>query len=310
MNAPASPCERTPLVSVVMAAYNPGRYLPLAVESALAQTIRDVELLVIDDGSTDDTPRIIRHYLGDPRVRYERQANAGQCATKNNGIALARGEFIAFLDADDTWRPDKLERQLELFEGMPDVGVGYGYLERIDDSGRPVPWQPVPPRRGQVTEQLLLRNFVPFSASIVRTKLLRRHGGFDPELDMGIDYDLWLRLSMQCEFDYVDDVVGQYRVWAGQMSRKVRQRYVAGIQIMNRFLARHGGQVDAGAVAVGWAHTYVGRGNSLLWTERDWKGAWSDFFLALQYRPTYWPAYRSMLRSLLTQRPPRPGPSR
>jgi hypothetical protein len=163
----------------------------------------------------------------------------------------------------------------------------------------------VPPRRGLVTEDLLLRNFVPFSASIVRARMLRRHGGFDPALDMGIDYDLWLRLSMQCEFDYVDDIVGEYRVWEGQMSRKVRQRYQAGIHIMSRFLERHRDQVDPGAVAEGWAHTFVGRGNNMLWAERDWTGAWSDFFLALKYRPTYWPAYRSMLRSLLTQRAPR-----
>lgn len=306
MNFPtSSTADRTPLVSIVMAAYNPGQYLALAIDSVLGQTVPDLELLVIDDGSTDETPQNMQRYLADPRVRYTRQANAGQCATKNAGIALARGEFVAFLDADDTWRPDKLQRQLALFEGMPDIGVGYGYLERIDDRGGPLPWLPVPPHRGVVTEHLLLRNFVPFSASIVRTRLLRRCGGFDPALDMGIDYDLWLRLSMQCEFDYVDDIVGEYRVWAGQMSRKVRQRYVAGINIMSRFLDRHGDDVDPDAVAAGWAHTFVGRGNNMLWAERDWKGAWGDFFLALKHKPMYWPAYRSMLRSLLTQRAPR-----
>lgn len=296
----------TPLVSVVMAAYNAGPYLSLAAGSALAQTMPDLELLILDDGSTDDTPQTAQALLAsDRRVRYHRHENSGQCATKNRGIALARAEYVAFLDADDTWRAEKLERQLELFDGMPDVGVGYGFLERIDADGEPLPWEPVPPRRGLVTEELLLRNFVPFSSSIVRRRLLQRYGGFDPALDMGIDYDLWLRLSMQCEFDFVPDIVGQYRVWTGQMSRKVRQRYQAAIAIMQRFLAHNGSRVRPEAIAEAWAHTYVGRGNNMLWAERDWAGAWADFVRALGYQPTYWPAYRSMLRSLVLQRAPR-----
>lgn len=299
------PADKTPLVSVVMASYNAAQFLPAAVSSVLGQTLPELELLVIDDGSTDDSARVVAPFLRDPRMQYHSQANAGQCATKNRGISLARGEFVAFLDADDTWRADKLARQMELFDGLPDVGVAFGFLERIGADGRHLPWEPVPPHRGVVTEDLLLRNFVPFSSSVVRKRLLQRYGGFDPNLDMGIDYELWLRLSMQCEFDYVDDVVGQYRVWPGQMSRKVRQRYQAAIGIMNGFLQRYGEHVNRATVAEAWAHTYVGRGNNVLWAERDWPGAWTDYFRALSHRPTYWPAYRSMLRSLILQRAPR-----
>jgi hypothetical protein len=163
----------------------------------------------------------------------------------------------------------------------------------------------VPPTRGVITRELLLQNVVPFSSALVRRSLFERYGGFDPAIDMGIDYALWLRLSVQCEFDYVGDVVGRYRVWPGQMSRKVRQRYEAGIGIMQNFIDRHGADVDPDAIATAWAHTFVGRGNNLLWSERDWQAAWSDFFRALRWRPTFWPAYRSMARSLILQRPPR-----
>jgi glycosyltransferase involved in cell wall biosynthesis len=296
--------DDTPAVSVVMAAYNAERFIGLAIESALSQTAGDLELIIVDDGSSDGTEHAIAPFRADPRVRYSRQENSGQCAAKNKGIELARGDFVAFLDADDLWRRDKLERQLRLFEDRPDVGVVYGFLEKIDGAGQPLPWEPVSPWQGYVTPRLLKENFVPFASAVVRRSLLVRNAGFDPGLDMGIDYDLWLRLSMQCEFDYVPAVVGSYRVWEGQMSRKVFQRYTAGIGIMSAFLARYGTVIRREDVRRAWAHTYAGRGDTRLWYGRDWRGAWADYMLALSQDVAYWPVYRSMARSLLTWRAP------
>ena len=111
-------------VSVVMAAKNYARFLPAAVESVLAQTFTDWELLIIDDGSTDDTPDAVRPFLADRRVRYVRSDRLGQSRAKNLGIRLSRGEFVAFLDADDAWLPTKLEKQLAAASRVdPDVGV-------------------------------------------------------------------------------------------------------------------------------------------------------------------------------------------
>lgn len=292
-------------VSVVVAAFNAERYLAEALESVLRQKYPPIEVNVVDDGSTDNTSAVAQSFASDSRVRYFRQDNGGQCAAKNFGIEVSTGEFVAFLDADDTWRTDKLERQMKLFDGRPDVGVVYGLLENIDDTGRVREWSAFKQHRGLVTEHLLIQNFVPFSSAVVRRELLERFGGFDPCLDMGIDYDLWLRLSLQCEFDFVPDVVGQYRVWSGQMSRKVRQRYEAGTRIMTSFLCQHGVHVDSRAAELAWAHTFVGRGNSLLWAEHDWRGAWADYLRAIEKRPLYWPAYRSMLRALVSRRAPR-----
>jgi glycosyltransferase involved in cell wall biosynthesis len=291
--------------SVVMAAYNAEPYIAEAIESALGQTCNDLELHVIDDGSTDGTRGVVERYLSDTRVRYYYQANAGQCPSKNLGIALSKGEFVAFLDADDVWLQDKLSRQYALFEGRPDVGVVYGFLERIGAAGESLQWDPVPPERGDVSSALLMRNFVPFSAAAVRRRLLERHGGFDPALDMGIDYDLWLRLSMQCDFDFIPEVVGRYRVWPGQMSRNVVHRYQAGMRTMQRFLERYGGRLSKEEVDTAWAHTFVGRGNSKLWSENEFGEAWIDFIRALRIKPLYWPTYRSMVRSLVLRRAPR-----
>jgi len=125
----------TPRVSIVMAAKNYARFLPVAVESVLAQTFADWELLIIDDGSTDRTPDVVRPFLADHRVRYSRADRLGQSRAKNLGIRLARGEFVAFLDADDAWLPTKLEKQLALFANRPEVGVVFCRRMLIDEIG-------------------------------------------------------------------------------------------------------------------------------------------------------------------------------
>src|SRR5262245_53887166 len=112
----------TPTVSVAIATYNYGRFLGRALDSALGQTLRDLEVVVLDDGSTDDTAAVIEPYLKDDRVRYYRTGHFGVAAAKSAAVKLCRGPFVAFLDADDEWLPVKLERQMALFAD-PEVGV-------------------------------------------------------------------------------------------------------------------------------------------------------------------------------------------
>src|SRR5438477_4036842 len=123
------------LVSVVIATYNMGRYLPEAVQSVLGQSYANVDLQIVDDGSTDDTPAILRRWDGHPRVRLYSQANAGKARAMNQGVALSGGSFIAFLDADDVWLPEKLSRQMPLFAARSEVGVVYSDYERMDGAG-------------------------------------------------------------------------------------------------------------------------------------------------------------------------------
>jgi len=293
-----------PLVSVVTATYNMGHYLPQAVNSVLAQTYPNVEVVIVDDGSTDDTPAVCAQFAGNPRVQVHRKQNGGQASAKNKGVELARGEFVGFLDADDLWKPDKLERQMPLFEGRPNVGVVYSDYEMMDGEGRPLPKNPTHMHRGRVSGNLLIENFVSFPSAIVRRECLRKHGAFDAVWGMGIDYDLWLRLSAHYDFDFVPEPTIRYRVWAGQMSTNYRKRFQSAIGIMQRFLDNHPQLVPALVVNEAWAHTYVGRGDSVLWNEGDRGGALRDYFRALGYRGTYWPAWRAILRSLVTIRKP------
>jgi len=292
------------LVSVVIATYNMGRYLPQAVQSVLGQSYANLDLQIVDDGSTDDTPSMLRRWDGHPRVRIHSQANAGKARAMNQGVALSGGSFIAFLDADDVWLPEKLSRQMPLFAARPAVGVVYSDYERMDGEEAPLPKGPTHLHRGRVSGPLLIENFVPYSTGVVRRECFERIGGFDETLRMGLDYDLWLRLSVHCQFDFIPVPTARYRIWAGQMSKNHRQRYKSGIRSMQNFLERNPGAVDQALVRSAWAHTYTGRGNVMLWREKDRRAALRDYLRALSFRPAYWPAWRALLRSLVTTRAP------
>src|SRR5438067_8321397 len=124
---------RTPgLVSVITPVYRGERFVAATIQSVLAQTYRDWELVIVDDGSPDDSAGIIDGYLPHPQIRFIRQANAGVAAARNTGIANARGEFVALLDQDDLWLPDKLERQLLYLNARPDVGFVHSRVDCID----------------------------------------------------------------------------------------------------------------------------------------------------------------------------------
>lgn len=292
------------LVSVVIATYNMSRYLPQAVESVLAQTYPEVEVHIVDDGSTDNTPDIVRQWRDHPTVRVHRQPNGGQARAKNAGVRLSRGAFVAFLDADDVWLPGKLTCQMPLFEGRPEVGVVYSDFEKMNDYGHPLPQEPTHMHRGWVSGPLLIENFVNFPTAVIRRAYLEQYGAFDENLGMGIDYDLWLRLSAHCQFDFVGKATARYRVWGGQMSGNYRERYRSGIRIMRSFLESNPDAVDPAVVRRAWAHTYTGRGNVTLWRGRDRLGALRDYARALTFQPGYWPAWRAILRSFITSREP------
>ena len=292
------------LVSVVIATYNMGRYLPQAVQSVLSQSYTNVEVQIVDDGSSDDTSAIVEQWREEPRVRVHRQENCGQARAKNQGMALSRGRFVAFLDADDLWLPEKLARQMPLFKGHPEIGVVYSDFQCVDGDGKPLLQDPPRMRRGWVSGALLIENFIGYSAGVVRRECLERYGGFDETLRMGIDYDLWLRLSAHYQFDFVPEQTVQYRIWSGQMSKNYRRRYESAIRIMEDFIDNNPGLVPRRVIREAWAHTYTGRGNTVLWREHDYVEAFRDYLRALRCVPWYWRAWRSMLRALITTRAP------
>jgi glycosyltransferase involved in cell wall biosynthesis len=243
-----------PAVSVVMAAKNYARFLPAAVESVRAQTFADWELLVIDDGSSDHTPEAARPFLADPRIRYFRSDKLGQPRAKNLGIGLSRGPFVAFLDADDAWRPAKLEKQLAIFRDRPAVGVVFCRRSLINELGEPLATPQAAPPRGRVLDAMFVQNFVCFSSVVVRREVFAHVGRFDPLWDLAIDYDLWLRVAAHHEFDYIDEELVLYRTGHGNLSKKLSDRVATAMSIMHRAETRYGVADSISPIVVAEGH--------------------------------------------------------
>ena len=207
-----------PEVSVVIPAYNAAAFLEEAVASVLDQTFGDFEVLVVDDGSTDGTEALARRF-GRP-VRCLRQENKGVAAARNRGIQAAGGRRVAFLDADDSWFAEKLERQIEALEQSPRAGVCYSAFMHVDESGAPLGVD-TRPRAGSMLEDLLTRGNAVGSISSVLCEraLLDRAGGFDPSLSQCADWDMWVRLAQLTEFLYIDRPLVTYRRHGNNMSR-------------------------------------------------------------------------------------------
>ena len=191
----------SPRVSVVMPAYNAGRYIAESVESVLGQTFGDWELVVVDDGSEDDTGAVVEAYAaGDARVRYVRRPNGGQAAARNTGLAGARAPLVAFLDADDLWLPEKLEAQLAVLErtGVDLVYTdGYFFSEEEAELDERFDILPGEARGAEMFRTLFASNRIGTLSVLVRRGALDAVGLFDEDraYQNCEDYDLWLRLA-------------------------------------------------------------------------------------------------------------------
>jgi O-antigen biosynthesis protein len=198
------PEHHRPRVSVIVPTYNRADVLPRAMRSVLAQTWTDFELLVVDDGSTDTTRTVVTG-LEDVRVRYLQQpSNGGVAAARNRGLREARGDFIAFLDSDDEWLPDKLAAQLAVFEtAPPDVGLVYTGVECVLQDGRRR--VDLPEARGDVYREMLGRNVIHGGGSnvLMRRNVVATVGFFDEGLRAIEDYEYWLRVTRFFAIDYV-----------------------------------------------------------------------------------------------------------
>lgn len=188
--------------SVVMTAYNEEEWIAEAIASVLAQTHRDLTLIVVDDGSTDATVEEVRRFEADSRLRLIRQQNAGLSAARNTGIAAAETEWVAFLDSDDLWMPEYLERVDAAVAGRPDAGFAYVDAWRLDVNGlffrasameRQNPPDDPPVDPGEFLRLLIERGNFIFVSATVRRKVFDELGGFDTDLTSVEDLDMWIR---------------------------------------------------------------------------------------------------------------------
>jgi glycosyltransferase involved in cell wall biosynthesis len=289
----------TPAVTVVVTSFNYGRYVGAALESVRAQTMADFECVVVDDGSTDDSVAVIQSFLQDPRFRLMKQQNRGVSNARNVGIGLAGAPFIAFLDADDLWRPEKLQRQLDSFHTDPALGVVYTRRTIMDAANDRLPIADSVSPQGQIVGPLFQQNFVCFSSAMLQTDAAARVGGFDERLGLAVDYDFWLRLARHYPFGVVDEPLVAYRVGHGaNLSRRQRERYHVALYVMRRFEKHF--DVPAcrlTAAEVARAETFAHLGVLSRGSSRRNETGW--LLRALRADPGYAPAWRGLVAALV-----------
>lgn len=280
----------TPLVSVIIPVYNAAAYLRETIDSVLAQLYPNIEVLVVDDGSTEDLSRIVAAY-GD-RVRYVRKPNGGPASARNLGVRMATADYIAFLDADDVWEPEKLRAQIDMLLLHPSLGLVYSTVSEIDRDGRLRSASRGRQQRpsGDIAQALFWHNWIPTSTVVTRRACFAQVGWFDEarELISVEDYDMWLRIAERYQVMYLEQPLVRYRAHAGGISRNIARSYLGEQLVIEKAVARNAQRAPymsswlkrrLARVAFNCGHEYF--------SINEFANARRQFWRALGYRPLH-----------------------
>lgn len=226
-----------PAISVILPVYNGEKTLRATIDSVLQQTFADFELIVINDGSQDGTLEVLAT-IQDSRIQVFSYSNSGVSISRNRGILEAKGEYIAFIDADDLWTPDKLAAQFNALQANPQAAVAYSWTDWVDLEGNFLRSGSHICLSGQVFEHLLMKDFVESGSNpLIRREALAAIGEFDPTVSPAEDWDLWLRLAARYEFINVPEAQILYRITPGSASANVWRMEASSIRVIEKALA-------------------------------------------------------------------------
>lgn len=270
-------------VDIIVPAYNAAKFLQAALESVVEQTFLDWRIILVDDGSTDETAQIaavFKQRLG-PKMLFLQQENHGLPAARNFAIQNSNAPFLALLDADDVWLPDRLEKSLPSFED-PTIGLSYGFVSLIDAEGRIIRTQDPDEQlhEGAIAAAIYKRSVdLPCPTITFRRACLAKVGEFDESMRASEDRDLWLRIAMEYKVARIPKVIALYRISSGSMSTDIDRMSLAQFRFIEKY-----------------------RGNALF-SRRDYRQALSSVHRqraeVLGNRGRVWTAFRSMLRALV-----------
>lgn len=275
-----TPDAPTPLCSIIIPTYNHGRHIRRSVSSALAQTFKDKEVVIIDDGSTDDTREKVREFEG--QVIYHRTENGGLGSARNRGISISRGRYLQFLDADDSIAHDKLQKQLAFLLAHPDVDIVYSDCFVVSLAGAKVGNASRPLLRAEeATHELLKANLMPVHASIVKRSAVIDVGLFDECRTALEDWDLWLRLAIKgFRFHYISGDLASYHREGSRMTTDAALMYRKTKHLLNK----HRGSPDFDRLGNDYARWFVAHQSILLATcaynNRWWRRSRQHFWQA------------------------------
>jgi glycosyltransferase involved in cell wall biosynthesis len=212
-----------PKISVIMNCFNGADYLDLSLKSVFSQTYLDWEIIFIDNCSTDNSAEIAKSY-GEKVKYFKTESNIPLYEARNIALKHIEGEFVSFLDVDDLWSNDKLEKQLKLFENL-EVGFVFTGVEFIDNKGLTIQKDHAPLKRGWITQPLLLRNFIAMSSSMIRASIFQKNI-FNSEYNLIGDYDFWLRISTYVKADFIAEKLFFSRIHENSTTNKNKGKWI------------------------------------------------------------------------------------
>ena len=264
-----APSPHGPKVSVLLPVWNAERYLAGAIESVLAQSFADFELLIVDDGSTDGSTALIRRYRDRRIRRIENEKNLGVTRSLNLGLELAHGRYVARMDADDLCAPERLERQVAFLDAHPEVALVASRARWVDALGAEIGIIDTPADGETLRRRLRRGNWIVHGTVMMRAEAVRALGGYDESMERAQDYDLWLRLSERHPIAALPDLLYTWRDHGGSVSRRHLEQQNefaehARLAARRRWCSALVDEVTAGGVSVGRAARRV---LELVWEE-------------------------------------------
>jgi glycosyltransferase involved in cell wall biosynthesis len=290
------------LVSVIMPCFNVARYVDEAIQSALKQDYDGpIEVMVADDGSTDETPAILTKLAaGESRIRMlPASSRSGPFSVRNRLMREARGQWIAFLDGDDAWSPEKVRKQVAALERQPEVGLSHGILLNIDSNGSAMPTNAdyFAAYDGQVFDRMLRRNGVANSAVIVPRHVFAATGGFDETFRYRGDWEMWTRIAQRYPLSLVNEPLGLYRRHDANVSSDPARLRPYAFAILDKFRNGFGIQDPEQLAIIDAARIDMHRGFGLNFlVNRDYPAAKADLSATLRLAPLDWQSWLALAK--------------
>jgi glycosyltransferase involved in cell wall biosynthesis len=266
-------------VDVIIPAYNAAKFLPAALESVVAQTFEDWRILLVDDGSTDNTAEVVAPFIKrlGPKLCYIQQPNSGVSAARNVAIRNSSAEFLALLDADDVWLPCRLMESLRCFENRPHVGLAYGFISRIDQEGVVIDTFTGNAKHaeGYIAPYIYMRKVqLPAPTITFRRKCIDEVGSFDETLRATEDRDLWLRIALRYEVALVPKVLALYRMSPDSATTDPSLMLKSQLQFIEKHYGTSGCGILARRIALG--QIYKQRADALVIRKQPWTALMSS----------------------------------
>jgi glycosyltransferase involved in cell wall biosynthesis len=227
-----------PLVSVIIPTYNAEKTIHETVTSVFKQTLSDLELIIINDGSTDKTLEVLST-IDDPRLKIFSYPNAGVAVSRNRGLSKATGQYISFLDADDLWTPDKLEAQYQALQDNPQAAVAYSWTDYVDESGQFLGVCARATNNGNLYQLLLLADVIGSGSNpLIKAEAIAKVGEFDPAVVPTEDWDMWIRLAEHFRYVAVPAVHVLYRQLQNSGSSNMRKMEVSSLRVLDKVFSK------------------------------------------------------------------------